>query len=158
MTSIVDINKLALDLLAMDFSDGHAATNAGPTKTLRALAIVHLAARDAYAQVTGAYAARLAGLPATPFAGNSDALGVAAVIGAGLRACTLLYPDFAATIAAQAPARRCRSSTASTAMRQRGTGRTLPPTRTRSAASISACIGGSMPMPAAPWAMPLRIR
>ena len=73
--TILDINKLALDLVAKDFSDGHSPNNGGPTKTARALAIIHLAARDAYAQVTGAYAPRLAGLPVKPFAGNSDAFG-----------------------------------------------------------------------------------
>lgn len=94
--SILSINKLALDLVARDFSDGHAPNNAGPTKTARALAIIHMAARDAYAQVTGAYAAKLAGLPAPP-AGlpATDAAGAAAVLGAGIRAATLLYPDFA---------------------------------------------------------------
>ena len=96
--TILDINKLALDLVAKDFSDGHTPNNGGPTKTSRALAIIHLAARDAYAQVTGAYGARLAGLPVKPFPGNSDALGTAALVGAGIRAATLLYPDFAAYI------------------------------------------------------------
>ena len=56
---ILDMNKLALDLVAKDFSDGHAASNGGPTRTSRALAIIHLAARDAYAQVTSVYPANL---------------------------------------------------------------------------------------------------
>ncbi len=99
--TILDINKLALDLVAKDFSDGHSPNNGGPTKTARALAIIHLAARDAYAQVTGAYAPRLAGLPVKPFAGNSDALGTAAVVGAGVRAAALLYPDFSGFISEQ---------------------------------------------------------
>ena len=93
--NILSINKLALDLVAKDFSDGHSPNNGGPTKTARALAIIHLAARDAYAMVTGAYPARLAGLPAKPTGlGATDAIGTSAVIGAGIRACTLLYPDF----------------------------------------------------------------
>ncbi len=47
--SIQSLNDLALDLVARDFSNGHDATNAGPTKTSRALAIIHLAAHDATA-------------------------------------------------------------------------------------------------------------
>ena len=46
--SILNINDLALQLVALDFSDGHTPTNGGPTKTSRALAIIHLAAHDAY--------------------------------------------------------------------------------------------------------------
>ena len=84
--NILSINKLALDLVAKDFSDGHSPNNAGPTKTARALAIIHLAARDAYAMVTGIYPARLAGLPAKPAGlGATDAIGTSAVIGAGSR-------------------------------------------------------------------------
>lgn len=102
--TILDINKLALDLVAKDFSDGHAAiaNNGGPTKTARALAIIHLAARDAYAKVTGSYAPRLAGLPnKPPGMGITDALGTAATVGAGIRAATLLYPDFSTFITDQ---------------------------------------------------------
>ena len=92
---ITALNTLAQDLVAKDFSDGHAANNGGPTKTSRALAIIHLAARDAYAKVTAAYVPLLASLPNKAFAGSSNALGLAAAMGGGLRACTLLYPDFA---------------------------------------------------------------
>jgi hypothetical protein len=96
---ILAINKLALNLVARDFSDGHTPNNGGPTKTARALAIIHLAARDAYAKVTGAYPAKLAGLPNKPAAlGTTDPIGNSAVIGAGIRACALLYPDFSAFI------------------------------------------------------------
>ena len=102
--TILEINKLALDLVAKDFSDGHSPNNGGPTKTARALAIIHLAARDAYAKVTATYAPRLAGLPNKPFAGSSDALGTAAVVGAGIRAATLLYPDFSGFISEQSAA------------------------------------------------------
>ena len=102
--AILEINKLALDLVAKDFSDGHTpkANNGGPTKTARALAIIHLAARDAYAKVTGVYPPRLAGLPNKP-AGmpSTDDFGTAAVVGAGIRAATLLYPDFADFISDQ---------------------------------------------------------
>ena len=100
--SILSVNKLALDLVARDFSDGHAPNNAGPTKTARALAIIHMAARDAYAKVTSAYPAKLAGLPAPP-AGlpTTDAAGASAVLGAGIRAATLLYPDFSQFIGEQ---------------------------------------------------------
>src|SRR6266478_6463543 len=93
--SILIVNKLSLDLVAKDFSDGHAPNNGGPTKTSRALAIIHLAARDAYAKVTSAYAPRLAGLPSPPAGlGTDDLTGAAAVLGAGVRAASLLYPDF----------------------------------------------------------------
>jgi hypothetical protein len=93
--SILSINKLALDLVARDFSDGHIPNNGGPTKTSRALAIIHLAARDAYAKVTSAYAPRLAGLPNPPAGlGTDDLTGAAAVLGAGIRAASVLYPDF----------------------------------------------------------------
>jgi membrane-associated phospholipid phosphatase len=103
--NIVDLNKLALDLVALDFSDGHAPSNGGPTKTSRALAIIHLAARDAYAKVTSAYAPRLAGLPnPPPGLGTSDAAGTAAALGAGIRASELLYPDFLAIIGQRAAA------------------------------------------------------
>src|SRR5215470_1285446 len=97
--SILFVNNLSLDLVAKDFSDGHAPNNGGPTKTSRALAIIHLAARDAYAKVTSAFTPRLGGLPAPP-AGlpTNDATGAAAVLGAGIRAATLLYPDFSAFI------------------------------------------------------------
>jgi len=99
---ILSVNKLALDLVARDFSDGHTPTNAGPTKTSRALAIIHLAARDAYAMVTSAFAPRLVGLPIPPSGlGNDDATGSAAVLGAGIRAAVLLYPDDASYIAEQ---------------------------------------------------------
>ena len=101
--NILQINKLALDLVAKDFSDGHTANNGGPTKTARALAIIHLAARDAYAKVTNAYPAKLAGLPPKPAGlGATDDIGTSAVLGAGIRACTLLYPDFTAFINEQA--------------------------------------------------------
>jgi membrane-associated phospholipid phosphatase len=100
--SILSINQLALQLVALDFSNGHNPNNAGPTKTSRALAIIHLAARDAYAQVTSAYPAKLPGLPAPPSAlPTNDASGLAAAIGAGLRSAMLLYSDFTAFINTQ---------------------------------------------------------
>src|SRR5258708_582320 len=97
--SIVIVNKLCLDLVGKDFSDGHAPNNGGPTKTSRALAIIHLAARDAYAKVTSAYAPKLQDLPNKPGSLNDDdSSGQAAAIGAALRAAGILYPDFAAFI------------------------------------------------------------
>ena len=96
--TILGMNKLALDLVAKDFSDGHTPSNGGPTRTSRALAIIHLAARDAYAKVSGPLLPRLAGLPDKPFAGSAEAQAVAAAVGAGVRAATLLYPDFGAFI------------------------------------------------------------
>jgi hypothetical protein len=103
--SILNINDLALKLVAMDFSDGHAATanNAGPTKTSRALAIIHLAAHDAFAQITKKFPPKLGSLP-NPSASLEmmpDA-GFIALLGAGFRAATLLYPDFESFIAAEA--------------------------------------------------------
>lgn len=101
--NILSINKLALDLVAKDFSDGHTPNNGGPTKTARALAIIHLAARDAYAEVTGAFPAKLGGLPNKPAGlGTTDDVGTSALIGAGIRACLLLYPDFSGFINDQA--------------------------------------------------------
>jgi PAP2 superfamily len=100
--SILKINELALKLVAKDFSDGHApnANNAGPTKTSRALAIIHLAAHDAYAKVTDQLTVRLATLPNPPQGiDNSEATGTAALIGAGIFAAEKLYPDFVQFIA-----------------------------------------------------------
>ena len=100
---IMLLNDFALRLVANDFSKPSPAkpTNGGPTKTSRALAIIHLAARDAYAKVTGAYPALLASLPAPPAAiGNSDTAGSAAMYSAGIAAAKLLYPDDLAFIIA----------------------------------------------------------
>jgi hypothetical protein len=96
MMSIPDLNTMCLNLVAKDFSDGHSPNNGGPTKTSRALAIIHLAARDAYAKITSSYSPRLATLPNPPASlGSSAALGQSAAIGAAIQACLALYPDFA---------------------------------------------------------------
>src|SRR5215831_19653420 len=99
---ILDLNTLALDLVAKDFSDGHAPHNGGPTRTARALAIIHLAARDAYAKVTESYAPifeRPHRLPPRPDGvGKTEEDGIGAALGAGIRACALLYRDFSAFI------------------------------------------------------------
>lgn len=93
--SILSLNDLALELVARDFSDGHPPNNAGPTKTSRALAIIHLAAYDAYAKVTGAFTPRLGTLPNKPSGlGSDDATGTVALLSAGLLAAEQLYPDF----------------------------------------------------------------
>lgn len=98
--SIQNINDLALDLVARDFSNGHAPSNAGPTKTSRALAIIHLAAHDAYAKVTGKFSPRLGTLPNPPAGiGSDDATGTVALLGAGIRAAVRLYSDDASFIA-----------------------------------------------------------
>ncbi len=101
--SILNINDLALKLVAMDFSDERKPNNGGPTKTSRALAIIHLAAHDAFAQVTGKFTPKLGSLPIPPATlstlPNADSI---ALLGAGFRAATLLYPDFAAFIATEA--------------------------------------------------------
>ena len=100
--SIQSINDLALKLVARDFSGDHKPTNMGPTKTSRALAIIHLAAHDAYAKVTGKFAPRLGTLPNPPAAiGSSDAAGTVALVGAGIRAAMQLYPDDAAFIGSE---------------------------------------------------------
>jgi hypothetical protein len=101
--SILKINELALELVKRDFSDGHRPTNGGPTKTSRALAIIHLAAHDAYAKVTGKLKPQLSTLPNKPTAIAADeATGISALIGAGLRAAVQLYPDDAAFISGEA--------------------------------------------------------
>jgi membrane-associated phospholipid phosphatase len=105
--SILKINELALELVARDFSvpppmpptQPSFPINGGPTKTSRALAIIHLAARDAYAKVTSTLTPKLAGLPNPP-AGVTD--GESAVLGAGIRAAILLYPGFSSYINEQA--------------------------------------------------------
>ncbi len=104
--SIEIINDLSMRLVADDFSNGHAsvANNGGPTKTARAMAIIHLAAHDAYAQVTAAFPAMLSGLPPKPAGSASDdAAGTVALLAAGFRAAERLYPDFGATIAMLRP-------------------------------------------------------
>jgi hypothetical protein len=103
--SILNINDLALQLVALDFSDGHMPNNGGPTKTSRALAIIHLAAHDAYALVSGGTlkpmlaANKIPNLPATLV--KSPANGSAAMLCAGVRAASVLYPDFKKFIAAE---------------------------------------------------------
>jgi hypothetical protein len=93
--NILGINDLALELVALDFSNDHSPNNGGPTKTARALAIIHLAAHDAYAKVTGALTPRLSSLPAVPPGlATDDATGTVALLSAGLMAAEQLYPDF----------------------------------------------------------------
>jgi hypothetical protein len=93
--SILNINDLAMALVAKDFSDGHKPNNDGPTKTSRALAIIHLAAHDAYAKVTGLLTPQLGSLPVPPATlGTDDATGTAALLAAGIHAAKQLYPDF----------------------------------------------------------------
>jgi hypothetical protein len=102
--SILSINDLALDLVARDFSNGNDPTNGGPTKTSRALAIIHLAAHDAYAKVTGKFAPKLGNnlLPEPPAGtASNETTGTAALLGAGIRAATRLYPDEYSFIAAK---------------------------------------------------------
>jgi membrane-associated phospholipid phosphatase len=102
--TIKQINQLALDLVQRDFSPGvhPSPSNGGPTKTSRALAIIHLAAHDAYAKVTGLLNPQLPNLPAPPISiGTSEAAGITALIGAGIHAAEQLYPNDAQFIAAQ---------------------------------------------------------
>lgn len=104
MQNILAINSLALDLVARDFSNGHSPSNGGPTKTSRALAIIHLAARDAYAKITGDFAPKLPTLPNPPTLDPNDTNGSSAMIGAGIRTAMLLYPDDIPYITTQIPA------------------------------------------------------
>ncbi len=98
--SILNINDLALELVARDFSNDHTPNNPGPTKTSRALAIIHLAAHDAYAQVTKELKPRLKTLPIFPSSlENKPANACLALLGAGFRAAAILYPDFKEFIA-----------------------------------------------------------
>ncbi|NJL51717.1 MAG: vanadium-dependent haloperoxidase [Hydrococcus sp. SU_1_0] len=100
--SILKINDLALKLVAKDFSDGHKPSNGGPTKTSRALAIIHLAAHDAYAKITGELTPRLKNPPNPPEGlGKDEVTGTAALIGAGIFAAEKLYPDFVQFIAGE---------------------------------------------------------
>jgi hypothetical protein len=98
--SIEVLNDLALRLVAEDFSNGHKPSQGGPTKTSRALAIIHLAAHDAYMLVTTKFDPVLkAGLPPLPGGvSNTDAAGTDALLAAGCRAALELYPDFQSTI------------------------------------------------------------
>ena len=103
--SILKINKLALDLVAKDFSfnEQHKApNNTGPTKTSRALAIIHLAAHDAYAKVTGKFDPQLEDLPNLPTGiGTDEATATTALLSAGIYAAAQLYPDFVQFIATE---------------------------------------------------------
>jgi membrane-associated phospholipid phosphatase len=98
--NILLLNDLALELVARDYSprkpgEEFRPNNAGPTGTSRALALIHLAAHDAYAKVTGAFSPRLATLPNKPSGlGSDDATGTVALLSAGIWAAEQLYPDF----------------------------------------------------------------
>jgi PAP2 superfamily len=104
--SILNINDLALQLVALDFSDGHMPSNGGPTKTSRALAIIHLAAHDAYAQLTigkAPFDKNKVKIPTPPATlAKNEANASAALLCAGFHAATLLYPDFKEIIATEA--------------------------------------------------------
>jgi hypothetical protein len=101
--TIEKLNELASELVKRDYSNGHSPTQAGPTKTSRALAIIHLAAYDAYAKVTGLLTPKLGSLPDVPAAiGNDDATGTIALLSAGTHAAKQLYPDEVSSIDSQA--------------------------------------------------------
>jgi PAP2 superfamily len=98
--NILLLNDLALELVARDYSprksgEDFRPNNAGPTGTSRALALIHLAAYDAYAKVTGAFAPKLATLPNKPSGlGSDDGTGTVALLSAGISMAEQLYPDF----------------------------------------------------------------
>jgi membrane-associated phospholipid phosphatase len=97
--TLLELNQLTLDLVAADFSDGHSPTQGGPTKTSRALAIIHLAIHDAYGILSGTFAPRLKSPPALPFGLTaSEATLTAAMGSACFAACRALYPDEARRI------------------------------------------------------------
>jgi membrane-associated phospholipid phosphatase len=108
--TILKLNDLALQLVANDFSKNapppasNDPTNGGPTKTSRALAIIHLAAHDAYAKVTGKLTPQSkVPLPDKPSGLSSDEdTGIIAMLSAGIRAASQLYPDQSAFIASEA--------------------------------------------------------
>lgn len=109
--NILNLNDLALALVAKDFSPRDPEgknlmfmpNNGGPTKTSRALAIIHLAAHDAYAKVTRLLRPQLSTLPNPPEGlPRDDATGTNALLSAGFLAAERLYPDFASFIAAEA--------------------------------------------------------
>ena len=106
---VLHLNQLALDLVAGDFSkpSNTPPSNGGPTRTARALAIIHLAMYDAYGIFTGAFTPKVLTPPAVPtdptaptgFAQTDE--NIALVIGAAaFHACKALYPDQPAVIAA----------------------------------------------------------
>jgi hypothetical protein len=106
--TILKINDLALNLVAKDFTTelppmmSMPPINGGPTKTSRALAIIHLAAHDAYAKVTGNLQPQLDTLPEPPKTiGKDEATGNAALLGAGISAAKQLYPGFVLDISTE---------------------------------------------------------
>jgi hypothetical protein len=99
--SILNINDLVLNLVAQDFTNElppvpPAPPDGGPTKTCRALAIIHLAAHDAHAKVTGNLNPQLPALPEPP-----TTIGNAALLGAGIFAAKQLYPGFVLDISTE---------------------------------------------------------
>lgn len=100
--TILMLNTLALELVSRDFSkiDGRMPVNGGPTKTSRALAIIHLAARDAYAMITKHYPPHLSTTPKPPAVVKPED-GLVAALSAGLSAARKLYPDDTAYINAK---------------------------------------------------------
>ena len=91
---VLVLNQLALDLVAADFSDAHTPTQGGPTRTSRALAMIHLAIHDAYAILTGKLKAKLKSPPAKPTGIPSNDENTALAMGSATFAlCRELYPD-----------------------------------------------------------------
>ena len=86
MDAILYWNKVALDAVALDHTTIAPDTQpkgeqGGPTRTARALAIVHLAMYDAFNRITPGFAPYLVGLPAPAAGASSDAaIGEAACI------------------------------------------------------------------------------
>lgn len=93
------LNQLSLDLVAADFSDGHSATQGGPTRTSRALAIIHLAIHDTYAILNESFPPTLKSPPAKPTTfPASDENNALAMGEAAFASCRVLYPDELARI------------------------------------------------------------
>ncbi len=97
--AFLELNQLTLDLVATDFSDGHSPSQGGPTKTSRALAIIHLAIHDTYGILSGIFAPRLKSPPPLPpYLAASEATIIVALGSACFAACRTLYPDEARRI------------------------------------------------------------
>ncbi|WNZ24570.1 phosphatase PAP2 family protein [Leptolyngbya sp. NK1-12] len=90
MDAILYWNDVALEAVARDHTGSPAPLEqGGPTRTARALAIVHLAMYDAFNSITGSYTPYLPNLPMpTPGASVNAALGAAA-----LTTLSQLYPS-----------------------------------------------------------------
>ena len=97
-------NKVALEANRLDHTAPMRAHNQqGPTRSSRAIALIHLAMHDAYFGVAGGQTLYQSGLPAFPLPapGAVPKVASAAVSAAASVALTTLYPDFRALVTEQ---------------------------------------------------------